>query len=95
METLVTIGVAGSIPFVLQFLMDYYTNGNTTNIPLRTKINLSMSTGVVLSIFLALYTGAFPDTVLGIVFLLADGVVAGAVASGVVGIGFKVADKIG
>lgn len=94
MQTLITLGVAGATPFVLQFVMDFLTNGHSEDIGLRTKMLLSILTGGILAMLIALKQGTFPPEIIDEFFVILDGCISGAMATGGVALGFKVAEKI-
>jgi hypothetical protein len=95
MDTLLTIGVAGATPFVVQFLLDFRNNGQMIEPSRRTKMTLSILTGGILAILIALRQGVFPEAPLEQFFIILDGLINGALATGGVALGFKVAEKIG
>lgn len=106
MDTLVKIGVAGATPFVLQFLMDYLTNGNSWAISLRTKMGLSVCIGGLLGPLIKLYEiyqstlvdNAVPvlfPSGLGWFFTTLNGGISGAIATAGVALTFRVAEKAG
>lgn len=103
METLMQIGVAGATPFVLQFVLDFLTNGDSSQITLRGKMALSILTGGVLGILMHLYSMGHPTTelarqatdALNWFFVVVDGCISGAMATAGVSLALKVADRIG
>lgn len=85
MDILAKIGVVAATPLVVQFIMD----------DLDIKHVIAMLVGAGLSCALALYTNVIPADLIGWVWVLVNGAVAGAMATGGVGLGFKVADRMG
>jgi len=106
METLLTIGVAGATPFVLQFLLDYITAGDSSQISARIKMSLSVLTGGVLGILIQLYlmsrgiaeygnlSVVLDPNAIGWFFVALNGCIDGAVATAGVSLVLKVASKV-
>ncbi len=97
------IGVAGATPFVLQFILDFLSNGNSSQTSVREKMGLSIITGGVLGVLMQLYALGHPTTELitqassGLhwFFVVVDGCISGAMATAGVSLALKVAGRIG
>lgn len=93
METLLTLGVAGSTPLVVQFLIAYANNGEKRDVSLRMKMNISIVTGAVLAIIASMAQSTVPADTVGQLLLVLDGAISGAMATGGVNLGFKIIEK--
>jgi hypothetical protein len=94
MEALSTLGVAGSTPFVVQFLLDLFP-GVSAKMGAFEKRTLSILTGAVLGVLLHVYTGGSLTLTPELYTAVINGAVDGALATAGVSLVHKVAKKAG